>query len=59
VFALNFPQVFNPQVRDVEAKGLMPLLLANYMDKHAALDHTAAELTRHGFAFIAAKNLHK
>jgi len=44
---------------DVEAKGLMPTLLANYMDKHAALNHTAEELTRHGLAFIAAKNLHK
>ena len=43
---------------DVEAKGLMPLLLANYMDKHAALNHTAEELTRNGLAFIAAKNLH-
>jgi len=44
---------------DVEAKGLMPILLANYMDKHAALNHTAEELTRHGLSFIAAKNLHK
>jgi len=44
---------------DVEAKGLMPTLLANYMDKHAALNHTAEELTKHGLAFIAAKNLHK
>jgi hypothetical protein len=44
---------------DVEAKGLMPLLLTNYMDKHAALNHTAEELTKHGLAFIAAKNLHK
>ncbi len=44
---------------DVEAKGLMPVLLGNYMDKHAALNHTAEELTRHGLAFIAAKNLHK
>ncbi len=44
---------------DVEAKGLMPTLLANYMDKHAALNHTAEELTRHGLAFIAAKNLHQ
>jgi len=44
---------------DVEAKGLMPTLLANYMDKHAALNHTAEELTQHGLAFIAAKNLHK
>jgi hypothetical protein len=44
---------------EVEAKGLMPVLLANYMDKHAALNHTAEELTQHGLAFIAAKNLHK
>jgi len=44
---------------EVEAKGLMPLLLANYMDKHAALNHTAEELTKNGLAFIAAKNLHK
>jgi len=44
---------------EAEAKGLMPVLLANYMDKHAALNHTAEELTKHGLAFIAAKNLHK
>jgi hypothetical protein len=44
---------------EVEANGLMPVLLANYMDKHAALNHTAEELTKHGLAFIAAKNLHK
>jgi hypothetical protein len=44
---------------EVEAKGLMPVLLANYMDKHSALNHTAEELTKHGLAFIAAKNLHK
>ena len=44
---------------EVEAKGLMPVLLANYMDKHAALNHTAEELTKHGLAFIAANNLHK
>ena len=31
---------------DVESQGLMPLLLANYMDKHAALNHTAEELTK-------------
>jgi hypothetical protein len=43
----------------VEAKGLMPTLLANYMDKHAALNRTAEELTKHGLAFIAARNLHK
>jgi hypothetical protein len=44
---------------EVESKGLMPKLLANYMDKHAALNRTAEELTKHGLAFIAAKNLHR
>jgi hypothetical protein len=43
---------------EVESKGLMPKLLANYMDKHGALNHTAEELTKHGLAFIAAKKLH-
>ena len=43
---------------DVESQGLMPKLLANYMDKHAALNHTAEELTKHGLSFVAAKNLH-
>jgi hypothetical protein len=44
---------------DVEAEGLMSLRLANYMDKRAALNHTAEELAKHRLAFIAAKNLHK
>jgi len=44
---------------EVEAKGLMPTLLANYLDKHAALNHTAEELTRHGLSFVAARHLHK
>jgi len=44
---------------EVETKGLMPKLLANYMDKHAALNRTAEELTKNGLAFIAAKNLHR
>jgi hypothetical protein len=43
---------------EVEAKGLMPVLLANYMDKHAALNRTAEELTRHGIPFLAAQKLH-
>ena len=47
------------QKSDVEFKGLMPKLLVNYMDKHAALNHTAEELTKHGLTFVAAKNLHK
>jgi len=29
------------------------------MDKHAALNHTAEELTKNGLAFVAAKNLHR
>lgn len=44
---------------EVEARGLMPTLLQNYMDKHAALNRTAEELTKRGLAFIAARNLHK
>jgi hypothetical protein len=51
-------EYFYPKA-DVEAKGLMPMLLQNYMDKHAALNHTAEELTKHGLAFIAARSLHK
>jgi hypothetical protein len=38
---------------------MMPTLLQNYLDKHAALNHTAEELTKRGLTFIAAKNLHK
>jgi hypothetical protein len=44
---------------EVEAKGLMPTLQANYMDKHAALNRTAEELTKHSIAFVAAKHLHR
>jgi len=44
---------------EVESKGLMPKLLANYMDKHAALNRTAEELTKKGLAVVAAKNLHR
>lgn len=54
----NILEYFIPKA-EVEAKRLMPVLLDNYLDKHAALNHTAAELTKHGIAFIAAKNLHK
>jgi hypothetical protein len=51
-------EYFLPKAK-VESDGLMPKLLANYMDKHAALNHTAEELTKHGLSFVAAKNLHK
>jgi len=54
----NILEYFLPKA-EVEAKGMMPTLLANYMDKHAALNHTAEELTKRGLAFIAARNLHK
>jgi hypothetical protein len=54
----NLLEYFLPKA-EVEAKGLMPTLLGNYMDKHAALNHTAEELTKRGLAFIAARELHK
>ncbi|MCK5248242.1 hypothetical protein KAR02_15155 [Candidatus Bipolaricaulota bacterium] len=44
---------------EIEANGLMPAMERNYLDKHDALNVTATELTKHGLAFIAAKNLHK
>jgi hypothetical protein len=44
---------------DAEAQGLMPALLQNYLDKHAAVNHTARALTQHGLAFVAARNLHR
>jgi len=45
--------------KDIVDKGLMPKLLINYLDKHDALNRTAETLTRHGFTFIAAQNLHE
>jgi hypothetical protein len=45
--------------KEVEDRGLMPLLLANYLDKHDALNRTARELARHGLQFVAARNLHR
>lgn len=44
---------------EIETNGLMPAMERNYLDKHDALNVTATELTKHGLAFIAAKNLHK
>jgi len=37
----------------------MPALQQNYLDKQDALNMTAAELTKKGLTFIAAKNLHQ
>jgi hypothetical protein len=45
--------------REIIAKGLMPKLLSNYLDKHEAVNRTARALTEKGLTFIAAQNLHK
>jgi hypothetical protein len=44
--------------QDIEARGLMPALLGNYMDKHAALNRTAEALVRAGIGVAAAPLLH-
>lgn len=44
---------------EIEAQGLMPAHEQNYLDKHDALNRTAAALTRRGLSFIAARNLHR
>lgn len=44
---------------DIEAQGLMPALLQNYLDKHEAVNRTARALTEHGLTFVAARNLHR
>lgn len=43
---------------EIEAKGLMPALLVNYLDKHDALNRTAAALVRAGIPVVAAPLLH-
>ncbi len=45
-------------LEDVERQGLMPVLEANYLDKHTAVCRTAADLTRAGIAVRAAHLLH-
>jgi hypothetical protein len=44
---------------DVEAQGLMPAMMNNYLDKHHSLNLTAEALIRAGIGVIAASNLHK
>ncbi|MBN1138945.1 MAG: hypothetical protein JXM73_20340, partial [Anaerolineae bacterium] len=44
---------------EILAKGLMPALERNYLDKHNALNHTARALTEAGLSVIAAPNLHR
>jgi hypothetical protein len=43
---------------EAERDGLMPLLERNYLDKHAAVNRTAEELTRAGIGVCAASLLH-
>jgi hypothetical protein len=43
---------------EILRSGEMALLERNFLDKHAAVNHTARALTEHGLAFIAAQNLH-
>jgi hypothetical protein len=45
-------------LEDVERRGLMPVLEANYLDKHAAVNRTAAALTAAGIAVRPATLLH-
>jgi len=44
---------------EIEAQGLMPALERNYLDKHDAVNRTAAALTEKGLSFVAARNLHR
>jgi hypothetical protein len=43
---------------DIEAQGLMPALLQNYLDKHQAVNRTAEALVRDGTGVVAAPLLH-
>jgi len=43
---------------EIEAKGLMETLQLNYLDKHEALNRTAAALVRAGIGVVAAPLLH-
>lgn len=45
-------------LEEVERRGLMPVLEANYLDKHAAVNRTAAALTAAGIAVKPAALLH-
>lgn len=43
---------------EIEAANEMDVLLGNYLDKHAAVNHTARALTEAGLSWIAAPKLH-
>jgi hypothetical protein len=45
-------------LEEIERRGLMPVLEANYLDKHAAVGRTAATLTAAGIAVKPAELLH-
>ncbi|NLI95667.1 MAG: hypothetical protein GX436_02960 [Synergistaceae bacterium] len=45
--------------KEICESGEMDLLLANYLDKHAAVNRTAEALTRRGLSFVAARLLHR
>jgi hypothetical protein len=44
---------------EIEARGLMPVLEGNYMDKHAAVQRTATALLKAGIPVLAAPLLHQ
>ena len=44
---------------EIEARGLMPALTGNYLDKHDSVNRTARVLTENGLAVLPAWNLHK
>jgi hypothetical protein len=48
---------FQP-LEEIERRGLMPVLQANYLDKHAAVNRTAAALTAAGVSVRPAALLH-
>ena len=45
--------------KEIEKQGLMPALERNYLDKHAALQRTAAALLKEGIPVLAAPLLHQ
>ncbi|MDO8933771.1 MAG: hypothetical protein Q7U97_15365, partial [Rhodocyclaceae bacterium] len=43
---------------DAEARGLMPALELNYMEKHRSVNLTAEALVKAGIGVVCARNLH-
>jgi hypothetical protein len=44
--------------KDIEARGLMPALTRNYLDKHDSVNRTAKVLTKNGLSVLPAWHLH-